>query len=333
MFGKKKDKKEMKVGKSVGKVILTKKVYRTMIASCVRFANSRIPEADWLEIYGILIGRNEGNNVIVSEAHPITHTTKKGHILKVSYDSPDYVDAALIEEEAICRDPPEFMVGWYHSHPGIKIMFSQDDVKNQLGFQTNNPLAIGPVFNQVRLLRQVELAKRKGDPSSQLTNDPGFKIFRLQDPTKGQQASYDEVEFEFSDAEITPAFIEEAKAFAGEIGRILPPNNLIQKTTERFEKQKAKLLEIYSGSESYIKTLIKKGDTTRIPGVVDTQKAEMDKIIGPMQKDIEILKEIMHYVEYKERGETLNTFNTLFEDWKQFLIQTTESFNALKTRF
>ncbi|MHA1728320.1 MAG: hypothetical protein ACTSWY_06270 [Promethearchaeota archaeon] len=315
------------------KVILNKKVYRMIIASCVRFANTRIPEADWLEIYGILIGHIVKKKIIVSEAYPITHTMKKGHILKVSYDNPDYVDASLIEEEAYTHDPPEFMVGWYHSHPGIKVMFSQDDIKNQLGFQTNNPLAIGLVFNQVRLLSQIELAKRKGDPSQQLDNDPGFKIFKLTDAARGIEASYDEVDFEFSDAKITPAFIEEAKIFVGDVTRLLPRDNFIEKTKAYIEKNMMRLQEIFSGTEAYIKTLIKKGETSRISGVIDTQKAEIDKTLGPIENDIQKIQELMYYVEYKERGETIHNIKEIIDDWHTRITELMDSFNNLKTRF
>ncbi len=317
-----------------GKVILNKKVYNTIVASCVRYANTRIPEEDWLEIYGILIGHIEkkSRNIIVSEAYPITHTMKKGHILKVSYDSPDYVDASLIEEEAYSHDPPEFIVGWYHSHPGIKVMFSQDDIKNQLGYQTNNPDAIGLVFNQVRLVRQVELARRKGDPSKLLENDPGFKIFRLKDPSRGVEASYNEVEFEFSDCEITHSFIEDAKVLVGDTTKLLLKDNLVEHTRLNLEKQMEKIKGVYIGTESYLKTLIKKGETSRISGVVETQKTELDSLIKINQRDIFKLQELIYYVEYKERGEVIFKMKDLFEKWQNETTALIKSFDELKSK-
>ncbi|MHA1898275.1 MAG: hypothetical protein ACTSU2_12850, partial [Promethearchaeota archaeon] len=273
------------------------------------------------------------NNVIISEAYPITHTAKKGHILKVSYDDPDYVDASLIEEEAYTRDPPEFIVGWYHSHPGIKIMFSQDDVKNQLGYQINNPLAVGLVFNQVRLLRQIEVASRKGDPTKQLTNDPGFKIFRLKDPSKGIQASYEEVPYEFSDSKITPTFIEEAKKFAGDVARLLPPKGHIEHVKNLIAKGLNKVNELYLGTESYIKTLIKKGETNRIPHVIETQRSDIERIIKPIENDIALLKEIMYYVEYKERGETIHEFQEQFKLWDEKINEILTNFDNLREKY
>ncbi|MBN2155855.1 MAG: hypothetical protein JW776_07410 [Candidatus Lokiarchaeota archaeon] len=317
-----------------GKVILNRAIYRLILASCVRFANARIPEEEWGEIYGILIGYiDKHKNIIITEAYPITHTMQKQFLLKVSYDNPDYVDAALIEEDAYTRDPPQFIVGWFHSHPGIKVMFSSDDIRNQLGFQTNNPYAFGIVFNHVRLLRQVEIALRKGDPEIPLKNDVGFKIFRLKDPSKGTQASYVEVDFEIQDVSITPEFIEEAKNFVGDVTRLLPTGDLVQFTKENMEQQKAKVTEIYTGTEAYIKTLVKKGEISRIESVIESQRKDMERLILPMDNDFRQLSELMRYVEYKERGKSINGMNLLMKEWNDFTTQIKEDFQKLKTRY
>ncbi len=320
-----------------GKVILDKATYRMIIASCVRFANARIPEEDWGEIYGILIGYIEkrSKNIIIIDSYPITHTMRKAgdYLLRVSYDDPDYVDAALIEEEAFTRDPPQFIVGWFHSHPGIKVMFSSDDIKNQLGFQTNNPAAFGIVFNHIRLVRQVEIAMRKGDPLTPLKNDVGFKIFRLKDPNLGTRASYEEVEFEIKDVKITPEFIEEAKNLVADVTRLMPTGNLVEYSRKNMETQMGKIKEVYSGTESYIKTLLKKGETSRIYTVIETQKKELEKLIGPMDDDFRILSELMFYVEYKERGETLNGMNLLMDEWNSFKTSILKDFESMRKRF
>ncbi|TFG18120.1 MAG: hypothetical protein EU530_09735 [Promethearchaeota archaeon] len=318
----------------MGKVILDKATYRLIVASCVRFANARIPEEDWGEIYGILIGYiDKRKNIIITEAYPITHTMEKQYLLKVSYDNPDYVDAALIEEEAYTKDPPQFIVGWFHSHPGIKVMFSSDDIRNQLGFQTNNPLAFGIVFNHIRLVRQVEIAMRKGDPVTPLKNDVGFKVFRLKDPNLGTRASYVDVDFEIKDVRITSEFIEEAKNIVADVTRLLPSGNLVEYTRKNMELQMAKIKEVYTGTESYVKTLVKKGDTARISKVMESQHKELEKLILPMKHDFNKLGEFMLYVEYKERGETINGMNALRQEWDNYVSQIMADFEKIGTRF
>jgi proteasome lid subunit RPN8/RPN11 len=258
---------------------------------------------------------------------------QKQYLLKVSYDNPDYVDAALIEEEAYTRDPPQFIVGWFHSHPGIKVMFSSDDIRNQLGFQTNNPLAFGLVFNHVRLVRQVEIALRKGDPVTPLNNDLGFKVFRLSDPKLGTRASYKEVDFEIKDTKITSQLIEEGKNMVADVTRLVPTGDLVEYTRKNLEIQKAKIHEVYTGTEAYVKTLVKKGDTARISHVIELQHKELEKLILPMNHDFNKLNEFMLYVEYKERGETINGMNTLKQEWDTFVSQITSDFDNIKNRF
>ena len=57
-------------------IIIPKKVYQTIVAAAIRFANVKIPEDDWLEVYGVFIGKNEGEDVIISQAFPICHQVK-----------------------------------------------------------------------------------------------------------------------------------------------------------------------------------------------------------------------------------------------------------------
>lgn len=327
---KNKDEKKKETG-TEGKVLLNKKVYRTIVASSVRFANPRIPEPEWLEIYGILIGHNEGNNVIVSAAYPMTHTMNKGIVPKVSYESPDYPLAAAIEEEAYTHDPPEFIVGWYHTHPGMKIMFSQDDIKNQSGFQTNNPLAIGPVFDPIRLLKQINIDS-KNTVHTPLVNDPGFKIFRLVDPTKIMEASYVEVPFELIDGEFSAEFIKEIQDFANDCARLFPQKDIINKNKEKFIKQLEKTKELAVGTEAYIETLKKSNEASRIPEVIANQKKELDKLIEPIEKDVKLLQEIIEYVELKERDDLIPAMKDLIDWWHNEAAKYITMFQMLKTK-
>ncbi|GAH53169.1 unnamed protein product, partial [marine sediment metagenome] len=48
-------------------VIIPKKAYLSVVAASVRFANTRIPKGDWLEVSGIFIGKNEGDDVIITD--------------------------------------------------------------------------------------------------------------------------------------------------------------------------------------------------------------------------------------------------------------------------
>src|SRR5665648_166153 len=121
-------------------VIIPKEAYYTIVAACVRFANQRIPRDDWLEVSGIFIGKNEGDDVIITEAYPIMHQEldKDAVIDQYKWSDEDYEALYIIDEEAFSKG--EFTVGWWHSHPGFKVMMSHIDIKTTLSYQTNNPL-------------------------------------------------------------------------------------------------------------------------------------------------------------------------------------------------
>ncbi len=302
---------------SQGKIILTLDIYKTIIATTVRYANSRIPEEEWAEVYGLLYGYNDGDNVIITEAVPFTHTKKQRHILKVEFDQEDYALAASIESEFYLRTPPQYIVGWYHSHPGIKIMLSQDDVKNQLAWQTNNPLAVALVFNHSRLVKQIEMPSRKGDPVKQLHMDPGFICFRLDDPTRGLEAAYHQIPFEFSDYEMDEPFIENARDFVKWVTKAFPRGKSILSDYKQYIASTVKKIdEIYHGTLRYAETLKRKGEITRIPGVVSDQRANAEKILNQGKMMVNIFRLMKNYLEYKERAEMIPQIEGLLAEWE-----------------
>ncbi|MGQ4873488.1 MAG: hypothetical protein ACP6IY_05370 [Promethearchaeia archaeon] len=155
--------------------------YYKMLVHVLRFGNKARDHRQFKEVMGILIGRLEGEpdsrgvrDVIVEDYVPISH----GGSIEVAFKPEDYVSFSYVDAEYAERDPPLFSVGWAHSHPGLKIFFSSTDIKNQLGWQTPNPSAIGIVFDHTYL---------------ENPGDLGFRTFRLDDPSKGPLSDYHEV--------------------------------------------------------------------------------------------------------------------------------------------
>ncbi|OLS15583.1 MAG: hypothetical protein RBG13Loki_0789 [Promethearchaeota archaeon CR_4] len=317
------------MGKKEGKVVLDMEVYWATIAATVRFASARIPEPDWREFYGLLLGKIDKNkvDVRVTQAIPMTHTKNIGHILKVQFEEEDYVAATIIESEANERD--EFLVGWVHSHPGIKVMFSQDDIKTQLYWQQANPMAVGIVFNQKRLLNQSEMPTKKGDPLIPLENDPGFEIFRLDDPEKGIQASYHKVAYEFNNPKSLPEIVQQGKIFVEEATQFFPRDNPDQRVAEDVQKSVEAVLSAVVGLEEYCKTLVRQGQTIRIKEVVATQRAEIDEIIRTRNERIEKLRRLFNYLEYKERGTVIPSVQRAFKLWEDTIVTVKPRIDAL----
>lgn len=290
-------------------VIIPKEVYFTIIGACVRFANKKIPQENWLEASGIFIGKNVGKkkkqDVYVGAAYPIMHEEYDPNAVvdKYVWSDEDYISTTMIEDEAFARD--EFVIGWWHSHPGFKVMLSGfGDRKTTLSYQSMNPLAISLVFNPERLVRQIEQPNRKGDPIKQLENDPGFIIFRLDD-ANNEKSNIHEVEFKIEGFESPEKMIMEAQRLIIDITNFLPRDNIVGFYRNYINERINKLNSMLLGTEEYLKTLARKGESQRIPEVLENQKSDINKYVAETFMQIEKIKEFMNYLEYKER-ETVN---------------------------
>ena len=135
------------------------------------------------------------------------------------------------------------VIGWWHSHPGFKVMMSHIDIRTTLSYQQNNPLAISLVFNPQRIIRQIEVASKKGDPDIQLTHDPGFKIFRLDSVDSGIEASIHTVDYKIEGYENMEQLVSLTQKFIVDVTMLLPKVNLIQKYGGNPEINSAKDLQ------------------------------------------------------------------------------------------
>ena len=310
-------------------VIIPKEAYYTIVAASVRFANQRIAKDDWLEVSGIFIGKNEGDDVIVTEAYPIMHQEldRDAVIDQYKWSDEDYEALYIIDEEAFSKG--EFTVGWWHSHPGFKVMMSHIDIKTTLSFQTNNPLAISLVFNPDRLIRQIELPDRKGDPVIQLEQDPGFKIFRLDDISKGIVASYSPANFKILGFETMEQLIAQTQKFIIDIANFFPKENLLG-TYERFISERInELNSMLLGTEEYLRTLIRKGESKRVKEVLQNQVRSIRQYVAETFIKIENIKEFTNYLEYKERSVIIPRVDEILSSWDE----TISSLNDKLTEF
>jgi len=165
-----------------GIVKLTLEAYQTIVLHATRYANSKQAIDTWKEIMGLLVGKIEGEDVLVEKAFPMAH----GSSVEVEFTDEHYVRSATIDSLAAERGM--FIVGWYHSHPGLSLFFSSTDIKNQLGYQGQNPKAIGLVFDHTLVGKPSEKPKEE--------KHPGFRIFKLDDPNLGTMSDFHEIEYE-----------------------------------------------------------------------------------------------------------------------------------------
>jgi len=155
-------------------VIIQAEAYKTIILYASRYANKEIPKADWKEIYGILTGYIDDDFVRVENAYALTF----GHDTDVQLDQRHYIFIDEIQQQLDEEGKRHFIVGWFHSHPGLSLFFSYIDLINQLGFQAKNNDAVGLVFDHTLLGKKKE---EKIGENILTKYDTGFEIYKLTD--------------------------------------------------------------------------------------------------------------------------------------------------------
>ncbi len=174
------DIKEEKQLEKVSKpVVIRADAYKTIILYASRYANKSIPPEEWKEIYGILIGKSDKDFVYVERAEALTF----GHSTDVQLDERHYGFIEEIQERLDKEKMEYYIVGWFHSHPGLNLFFSYIDLINQLGFQQNNDDFCGLVFDHTLLGKKKEEIIKMEDGSEQAITkyDTGFEIYRITD--------------------------------------------------------------------------------------------------------------------------------------------------------
>lgn len=162
-------------------IVIKADAYKTIILYASRYANQLIPSHEWKEIYGVLIGWSDNDFVYVESAEALTY----GHSTDVTLEPQHYIFIDEIQQKLL-EDPSTekyYMVGWFHSHPGLNLFFSYIDLVNQLGFQQNNGDFCGLVFDHTLLGKKKEdIIKGEDGVEHAITKfDTGFEIYRITD--------------------------------------------------------------------------------------------------------------------------------------------------------
>ncbi|TFG00335.1 MAG: hypothetical protein EU541_02615 [Promethearchaeota archaeon] len=131
--------------------ILYWEAYKRIVGYAIRYANDEMKSKEWREVYGILIGSVEGSYILIKEAIPMVSGDRAG----VEYENKQYVDMANIDhriyEKAIIDKENDFIIGWWHTHPGFGFFYSPVDTLTHLGYQSVNSNAIGLIFDHTKL--------------------------------------------------------------------------------------------------------------------------------------------------------------------------------------
>lgn len=153
--------KESNNNSKQGKVNISKEAFRNMITHVLRFGNVTLENS--LEVMGVCLGMFESNgkDMVVVNAIPINH----GQRISNGFIQEDHNTFKKIEEHYISQNLQ--IIGWYLSHPGWGLFFSDIAIKNQRFFQTEQkPYSFCIVFDHTLMGKEGNL---------------GFEIYRLDD--------------------------------------------------------------------------------------------------------------------------------------------------------
>ncbi|MFW9876850.1 MAG: hypothetical protein ACFFG0_27465 [Candidatus Thorarchaeota archaeon] len=215
-------KKERKKDPFHAPVFLSLKAYKGIVGYAIRYANDNQNPDKWREVYGILIGSIENNSkVIVKDAIPMVVGDRAG----VKYENKQYVDMAQIDasvfERSIQDDKNDFIIGWFHTHPGFGFFYSPIDCMTQLGYQIPNPYAVGLIFDH---------SKKESDQYFL-----GIAGLRLKDPELGISSTYDliELKYEFEEKLMVEKVNKLIKQINKDMDKVLKEINFIDQVLRK----------------------------------------------------------------------------------------------------
>ncbi len=167
--------KEVEVSKE-GRITIKYDCFRKMISHILRFANES--EEISQQALGICVGEylSEDKSFIINDAIPITH----GDIVELGFSQEIHDTIETIKSQY--SETNNKIIGWYHSHLGYGLYFSNSDKANNQYFQNDdNPYGFGIVIEQTLISEDQNF---------------GTEIFRLKDFIKGSESDYVKVQFE-----------------------------------------------------------------------------------------------------------------------------------------
>jgi len=111
-------------------VYISVKAILKVASHALKYANSKIPRKNWVEVIGLLAGKldNHSNILHIEDYYPMGHGTAVYAEIK---DYKNYARAFRdIKKEKL------FICGWAHSHPSYGCFMSNEDIGTQSRYQT-----------------------------------------------------------------------------------------------------------------------------------------------------------------------------------------------------
>jgi len=144
--------------REVSDVFISSKALLKLATHAIKYANYK--RNVWVEVIGLLAGNEKNGKMFINDAYPMG----SGNAISVKIKNP----SNYLKVWNKIRKKGDYIVGWYHSHPGYDLFMSMEDVNTQRRYQAFYEKSIALVF----------------DPTLVNGKSWGFKIFRLKSINK-----------------------------------------------------------------------------------------------------------------------------------------------------
>jgi len=125
-------------------VFITVKAILKIASHALKYANSKIPKKDWIEVIGLLAGKVDKEGLIqIEDAYPM------GHGNAVHAEIKDYKNYVRAYNDI--KKNKFFIVGWYHSHPSYGCFMSNEDMGTHAAYQTLWDKAVALVIDPYQI--------------------------------------------------------------------------------------------------------------------------------------------------------------------------------------
>jgi proteasome lid subunit RPN8/RPN11 len=109
-------------------VFISVKAILKIASHALKYANSKIPKKQWIEVIGLLAGKIDNSGLIhIEDAYPM------GHGNAVYAEIKDYTNYVRAYQDI--KKQKFFICGWYHSHPSYGCFMSNEDMGTQARYQ------------------------------------------------------------------------------------------------------------------------------------------------------------------------------------------------------
>ena len=121
--------------------------------------------------------------------------------------------------------------------------------------------------------------------------------------------------------------------FVVDLTTSFPKDNIVESYDKLIKDKINELNALVLGTDEYLKTLIRQGEASRVPEVLENQKKDIRKYIAETFIKIGNVKEFLDYLEYKERQTIVPAVIQIMFEWDEAVSKIDSTLAQLSKKF